>query len=274
MNFNGSRLGFWFRPQSRISRTKVLVFYDPTTYYVGPTGTVFQNFYTQGDVNPETDIWPNIQSREIAAGYQPELVIGYENLPADMNVYSHVWDIGYVSPYLQPYWYSNPWTDPTNKLTTFIQDGGSMFMLGENIALNSPGSYPELTRWETITSFLTQIGANQGPTNIQMNPVFFGFVTCMIKPDFLIANNNNMVEFAAPGSWLDTGTDGNGNPTGISMTTPAVGGQAYPAAMWETGSLSNAPAGAIISVLDVNFLTDAFLQNDFIDNIIASLMQR
>jgi hypothetical protein len=58
------------------------------------------------------------------------------------------------------------------------------------------------------------------------------------------------------------------------MTTPAVGGQAYPAAMWETGSLSNAPAGAIISVLDVNFLTDAFLQNDFIDNIIASLMQR
>jgi len=235
MNFNGSRLGFWFRPQSRITRTKVLVFYDPTTYYVGPTGTVFQNFYnTQGDVNPETDIWPNIQNREIAAGYQPELVIGYENLPADMNVYSHVWDI----------------------------------------ALNRPGSYPELTRWETITSFLTQIGANQGPTNIQIDPLFFGGVTSIVKPDFLIANNNNMVEFAAPGSWLDTGTDTNGNPTGVAMTTPGIGGQAYPAAMWETGSLSNAPAGAIISVLDVNFLTDAFLQNDFIDNIIASLMQR
>lgn len=267
MNFNGSRLGFWFRPQSRITRTKVLVFYDPTTYVVGATGTVFQNYYTQGDVNPETDIWPNIQSREIAAGYQPELVIGYENLPADMNVYSHVWDIGYASPYLEPYWYSNPWTDPTNKLTTFIQDGGSMFMLGENVALNRPGSYPELTRWETITSFLTSLGANQGPTNIQINPVYFGDVTCTVKPEFLIANNNNTVSFPAPGSWLDIGA-------GTEMTTPFDGLQAYPAAMWQTGSLSNAQAGAIISVLDINFLTSAYLQVDFIDNIIASLMQR
>jgi hypothetical protein len=58
------------------------------------------------------------------------------------------------------------------------------------------------------------------------------------------------------------------------MIAPSFGVLPMPAAMWVTGSLPNAPAGAIMSILDVNFLTNTYLQVDFIDNIIASLMQR
>jgi hypothetical protein len=264
MNFGGSRLGFWFRPPSRITKTKVLVFYDPTTYvYSG--GGVYNDFYNPeyGTPDPATAIYPNIQSREIAAGYEPELIVGYDNLPADMSIYSHVWDIGYVSPYS-----INPLTDPTSKLTTFLQGGGSMFMLGENSGLNQPGPSPELTRWSTIKEFLNVLGANTGqPTVLSMDPTYYGIITSTVKPEFLIANNNNIVTLYAPGGWLNINQ-------GTTMTTPLTGGNAYPSVMWETGSLPNATTGAIISVLDVDFLTTDFLQVDFIDNIIASLMQR
>jgi hypothetical protein len=245
MNFNGSRLGFWFRPPSRITKTKVLVFYDPTTY-VAYGGGVYNDFYNY-DVDPATGIYPIIQSREIAAGYDPELIVGYDNLPEDMSIYSHIWDIGYASPYS-----NNPLTDPTSKLTTFLQGGGSMFMLGENVGLNQPGPSPELTRWSTIKEFLNVLGANTDqPTVLSIDPTYYGIITSTIKPEFLIANNNNIVTLYAPGGWLDINQ-------GTAMTTPLTGGPAYPAVMWETGSLPNATTGAIISVLDVNFLTTGF----------------
>jgi hypothetical protein len=92
MNFNGSRLGFWFRPPSRITKTKVLVFYDPTTYVADGEG-VYNDFYNY-DVDPATGIYPIIQSREIAAGYDPELIIGYDNLPEDIvNKMKSVYDV-------------------------------------------------------------------------------------------------------------------------------------------------------------------------------------
>lgn len=264
MNFGGSRLGFWFRPPNRTTKTKVLVFYDTTTYVYsqGGGGIIYDNFYNY-DVDPATEIYPNIESREIAAGYDPELIVGYDNLPEDMSIYSHIWDIGYASPYN-----INPLTDPTSKLTTFLQQGGSMFILGENVALNQPGPSPELTRWSTIEEFLNVLGANTGePTVVQISNTYYGVITSTVKPEFLIANNNNVVTFMAPGSWLDINQ-------GTTMTTPLTGGPASPSVMWETGTLTNARPGAIISVLDINFLTTAFLEVDFIDNIIASLIQR
>jgi hypothetical protein len=262
MNFGGSRLGFWFRPPSRITKTKVLVFYDPTTY-VYTDDTVYDDWYNYVDVNPATGIYPNIESREIAAGYEPELIVGYENLPADMSIYSHIWDIGYASPYN-----INPLTDPSAKISTFLQGGGSMFMLGENVGLNQPGPTPQYTRWTTIEDFLDLMGANTGqPTTVQIGTAYYSNVSCTVKPEFLIANNNNIVNFSAPGSWLDINS-------GIEMIAPSFGVLPMPAAMWVTGSLPNAPAGAIMSILDVNFLTNTYLQVDFIDNIIASLMQR
>jgi hypothetical protein len=112
------------------------------------------------------------------------------------------------------------------------------------------------------------MGANAGqPTTVQISTAYYSNVSCTVSPEFLIANNNNIVGFSAPGSWLDINQ-------GTEMIISSFGASPMPAAMWTTGSLPNALSGAIISVLDINFLTGTYLEADFIDNIIASLMQR
>jgi hypothetical protein len=98
-------------------------------------------------------------------------------------------------------------------------------------------------------------------------------VTSIIKPQFLIANNNNIFSIGWPGSYGVVGGGAIGG--GTYMTEPGdPGAPAYSSVMWTTGTLSNAPLGAIISVLDVNFVTAEYAQYDYIDNIIASLNQR
>lgn len=267
MNFKGSRLGFWFKyplglPNRSTDTKKVLVFYDPYTYVYIPNntgGTVYNNYYTM-DVDPGTEVWPLLQQREIAAGFEPELIVGYDNLPADMTQYAHIWDIGYASPYL-----TNPTLDPTNLLLGYLQAGGAMFMLGENAALNQSSFIgPEQNRDFTISNFLNQAG---GGNSIQESNNDYNYsVNATIEPEFLIANNNNLVAFSRPGTFIYYGT-------GTPMSTAYVSGE-YVAVMWKTGSLSNAPRGAVISVLDINFITIYGPQVDFIDNLIASLNQR
>ena len=272
MNFGAARLGFWFRNVDRASKSKkVLVFYDPWTYvaiaqYDPNDGSimyaVINNWYDY-DVNPGNQVWPTLRDREIANGFEPELVVGYDNLPADMSQYAHIWDIGYCSPYA-----SNPTFNPTSTLQSYIVGGGAMFMLGENISLNQtfPGELPDYTRDNTITVFLGLLGSGI----ITMSQVDVPSATTIIQPQFLIVNNNNTLKTNRPGAYIGFGT-------GTAMTTPTITtaiDSAYPAIMWTTGKLTNAPLGAIISVLDINFLVGGDIQADFIDNLIASLNQR
>ena len=128
MNFGGSRLGFWFRPVDRgLKSKKVLVFYDPLTNM--PANPEYQyNYYDSGDPRPQYELWPVIEAREIALGFQPELCTSFADLALlNLNEYSHVWDIGYATPYV-----TNP-DNPTAQLTSYMQQGGAMFLLGENI---------------------------------------------------------------------------------------------------------------------------------------------
>ena len=65
--------------------------------------------------------------------------------------------------------------------------------------------------------------------------------------------------------------------TNYGTGTPIASGSYGPSAVvWKTGSLSNAPAGAIVSVLDINFIVNpaygsnyngAQWQPNFVDNI-------
>jgi hypothetical protein len=259
MNFKGSRLGFWFKyplglPDRGVFTKKVLVFYDPYTYVDDGEGTIVNNWYDI-DVNPSTDVWPLLQEREIAAGFEPELIVGYDNLPADMTQYAHIWDIGYASPYID-----NPTLDPTNLLTAYLQAGGAMFMLGENASLNQGAGD---NRDYTISTFLQQCGSG---SVVESNIDYNYALNATVEPEFLIANNNNLITYLRPGTFTSIGT-------GTPMSTEYAAG-AYVAVMWKTGSLSNATRGAVISVLDINFITIVGPQVDFIDNLIASLNQR
>lgn len=247
--FTASRLGFWFRyplqPDRRLATNRVLVFYD--NYTQGPEGQT--NYYnTSGDVNPLTAIWPTIRDQELSLGMQPELVVGYSNLPADLTQYAHLWDIGYASPYV-----GNPTLDPTSLLLNYLSLGGAMFMLGENANFG--------VRDDAIDNFVTAAGGG----SITRSSTDYNFsVTATVEPEFLLANNNNSVTFSRPGTFTALGT-------GTAIST-AFTGTEYPAVCWKTGSLSNTPRGAVTAILDVNiFVPGPNLQPDFIDNISLTL---
>lgn len=249
MNFGGSRLGFWFRnPDRGLRSKKVLVFYDPLTY--GPGGvTDYYNY----DVNPATQVWPVIQAREIALGFQPELCSSFAALASiNLNDYAHLWDIGYATPYT-----TNP-NNPTVQLSNYIKQGGAMFMLGENIYFQ--------TRDTTIDVFVNGLGG--GAVSQTTDASYYASIPCTVQPEFLLANSNNAITFNAPGAF-----DNNGTGTTIAVST--VPGLPLPTAVcWKTGSLSLAPTGSIVSVLDINFFAGGNYNPDFIDNLSLILNQK
>jgi len=247
--FSASRLGFWFRyplqPDRRLATNRVLVFYD--NYTQGPGGQT--NYYnTGGDVNPGTDVWPTIRDQEISLGMQPELIVGYNNLPSDLTQYAHLWDIGYASPYI-----GNPTLNPTSLLLNYLSLGGAMFMLGENANFGA--------RDDAISNFINAAGG--GSIVRSLNDYNYS-VTATVEPEFLRANNDNSVVFNRPGTFTAVG---NGTPMSTAFTSTE-----YPAVCWETGSLGNAVKGAVTAVLDINiFVAGPGLQPDFIDNLSLTL---
>lgn len=245
MNFGGSRLGFWFRyplglPDRALSTKNVLVFYEDNGSY--------------NEADPATDLWPVIRDQEISLGMNPEFIIGYDNLPADLTKYSHIWDIGYNSPYV-------PGThDPSSKLLSYLQGGGGFFMLGEN-----SGFFP---RDNTIDTFIGLAGGGSVTYDISLDPLVNYLV--FVETEFLIENQDNFLPLTAPGFFTTIGT---GTPMTSSPFVPPT--LIYPAVCWKTGSLTNAPKGAITSVLDVNFILAGGFQNlNFVNNIILTMNQR
>jgi hypothetical protein len=242
MPIGGGRLGFFYLQDRGMVSKKSLVFYDPLTN--GPGGDT--NYYASGDVTP-AEVYAVIQTREAALGFTTTFVQSYSALQSyNLSEYAHIWDVGYASPYA-----SNP-DDPTAQLTTYLQDGGAMFILGENSNFE--------VRDTTIDDFLTALG---GGTVVISNSDFNYAVDTTMDPQFLLANNNNIARFSRPGGFTSIGT-------ATAMTTQFTNG-VYVAAMWKTTSLSEAPRGAVVSVLDVNFLVGSGIDTDFIDNVIYSM---
>jgi hypothetical protein len=246
MNFAGSRLGFWFRPADRGLKSKrVLVFYDPLTNM--PFNSEYRyNYYDSGDPRPAVDLWPVIEAREIALGFEPELCTSFADLAGlNLNDYAHLWDIGYATPYT-----TNP-NNPTAQLTSYMQQGGALFLLGENIYFQP--------RDTTIDDFVMGLGG--GTVSQTTNPAYYNSIPCVVQPEFLLANTNNSITFNAPGAFDNWGT-------GTTIAVSTSPGLPLPTAIcWKTGSLSGAPAGAIVSVLDINFLVIPDINQNFIDNI-------
>lgn len=244
MFYGINKLGFGFLQPDRGYKKTAIVFYDPLT--AGPGGNT--NYYASGAINPATDIYPVIEAREAALGFNSILVNSYtELLTYNLFDYAHIWDIGYASPYT-----TNP-NDPTNSLYTYLQSGGSMFILGENSNFG--------VRDNAIDDFITNLGGG----NIVRSTTDYSrsSIEVTVNSKFLLANSNNKVTFARPGTFMSIGN-------GTAMSVPFVNGE-YVAVMWETGSLSGASAGAIISVLDLNVFVGRFRNLDFIDNILISM---
>lgn len=248
MNFGAARLGFWFRQVDRSYKKRILCFYDPLTN--GPGGNT--DYYSGPDRNPDTDLYPVIQARGTALGFEVDLVSSYSVLNnTDLSIYSQIWDLGYASPYSP-----NP-NDPTTKLTQYVQSGGAMFILGENSAFQP--------RDNAIGQFLGLLGGGSG---IQEGTIDFNYSrTLTIKNEFLLENNTNQVAFARPGVFTNFGF---GTPMTV-QAFPITGELHYPAVMWKTGSLTVAPIGTVMSILDLNFIVGVYQNLAFVDNLIFCL---
>jgi len=244
--FGASRLGFRFSQGDRGVIKDTIVFYDPLT--LGPGGNT--DYYNSGDINPATQLWPKIRDREIALGFTPRFVTSYAELATlDLTQYAHLWDIGYASPYA-----SNP-TNPTTQLTNYLVDGGALLILGENSFFG--------VRDDAIDTFVTGLGAG---TVTRSTTEYYWATDENVQPEFLQANFDDVVTFSRPGTFSTYGT-------GTPITTPFIADE-YVAVMWKTGSLSAAERGAVISILDINFITDNFYNPNFIDNMCICLNRK
>ena len=204
--------------QDRNKTGKVLITYE--TYYP-----------TNGPM-----IVTNITASELSLG-NTTTVLTYSALPADLSEYDHIWDIG-LSDGTQPLL-------PAAKFTTYLQQGGGLFILGEHAGFN--------TRNGDLASFITGLGGG----NIQTSNDYCNS-NLIVESEFLIANNRSTWQPPTSGRFSSIGTgtpitrDLNVNPTfGTTGTTGH-------AVVWKTGSLSLAPKGAIVVVLEINFLSDYY----------------
>jgi hypothetical protein len=178
----------------------------------------------------------SISAREIELG-KSVTVLTYANLPPSLSSYSHIWDIDFITDQLPSVY---------TKYTTYLQGGGAIFILGEN------NNSVFTARNNSLATFISSVGGG----SITFDPNFPSvFAPCKMDNQFLLENSNSPVGFDAVGRFTSIGSG-----TNITTTTAVItnGIYTYPigtggnSVVWKTGSLTNAPKGAIVSVLDVN----------------------
>lgn len=183
----------------------------------------------------------NVRVREEAAGFTVTTMGTYADfLNESLAKYAHIWDLGYntvIPPLVQA------------KYIDYLQNGGAAFMMGENSGFQS--------RNDSVCSLIGAAGGGVVTTGGNA-----GIITVPIVPEFLLVNSTPSVTFNAPAGFTARGT-GTAITTGLTC-----------AVMWKTRSLSNCVKGALVMILDVNFLQTAYLQSDFVHNLIAMLNRK
>ncbi|MBF9266036.1 IPTL-CTERM sorting domain-containing protein [Paracidovorax cattleyae] len=162
-------------------------------------------------------------------------VLPSSQLPASLSAYQQVWDLGYNQSIGGTY---------RDQLAYYVQNGGNLFLMGEN-----PGAAP--TRNPAIVGFLNSLGAG----SVVINGYGPGNET--LASWFLLNNRMTAVTFSGSGTFAAVG---NGRCISSGCT----------AADWPRGSLTNAPQGKVISVLDTNFLDAGYLQSAFVANLVEN----
>jgi len=150
-----------------------------------------------------------------------------DGLPVDLSQYKQVWDIRF----------SNNWALTSSDeaaYLSFLQGGGGMFLMGENAGF--------MTRNNSIFDFIMQAGGGSlGFDNT-------GSDAQAVCSPFTGPNAVSSINYAAAGYF-------NGMGTGQWITGPscaaASGGSGI---AFGVGSLANASAGALTTILDVNFM--------------------
>lgn len=219
-----------------------------------------------------SDIQPAITLVEQGLGNTTDTINLYSLLPDDLSIYDHIWDVDVLTDQLT--------VQNNTKYTNYLKQGGALFILGEN------KGFP--TRDNDLAIFITGLGGG----TVEFDATFPRFTptTCDVDSEFLLANNISTVGFNWVGRFSNIGTGspitrlkyaipvGQGSNFNPLVTTNGtlydINPTEYPvgttgnAVVWKTGSLSQAPKGAIVVVLDINFIiTPGYNGSDFMANI-------
>lgn len=160
-----------------------------------------------------------------------------------LSSYDQIWDIRFAN--------SSPLTATDQAAyTAYLQGGGKMFVMGENNSF--------ITRNNSILAWLNTLGGG-ALTFVNSNST-----QTVESPFNATPNAMTTVTYAMPGGVTTPGS-------GQWITYDDVYNSGGAAVAWPTGTLTNAPAGSLSVVLDVNFMMNppdissannpAFLQN-------------
>lgn len=222
-------------PDRSVTKSKkVLILSDPNS--VDPDRYI-------NDVHLE-DLASSLETIETNLGMIPTIMVSYADFEAltDIQIaeYAHIWDIGYDTLIT---------TNAGTKFLTYLSGGGAIFLLGENVAF--------IDRDGSLVNIITSAGGG----SITIGSMAAIEIQATVEPQFRVENQTPTVTFANPGVFTTIG----------SGTILSQSSEGTHAAVWKTGSLSNALTGAVVSVLDINFLVSPYVQQDFIDNLSITL---
>jgi hypothetical protein len=167
-------------------------------------------------------ITTNLNTLQLAVGNTTTIV---SDVPASFAGFNQVWDIRFSN--------NQPLTSgDISQYVSFMQGGGRMFVMGEN--QNFPA------RNDSVLALISAAGGGSLTFVIPSS-------TQTVLPPFTGPNPipGNTINYSAPGGVTSPGTgqfmtvDGAGRGTGIAFGP---------------GTLSNAPAGTLTVVFDVNFM--------------------
>ncbi len=181
-----------------------------------------------------------------AAGNTVTYVNAGDPLP-DLSSFSQVWDISFKD--------SIPSSD-SNAYLSYLQGGGAIFLLGEHYHSSNTGN---IDRHNSLITFIDSAGG--GTTSISGND----FSSQIVNSDLQTPNTITTVSYGGAGLYSTIGS-------GKCLTSKNA--NACSAIAFDVGTLTNAPNGSLVSVLDVNFLdTDGSYGRPLLtENIIAYLL--
>jgi len=168
----------------------------------------------------------NLQALHLAVGNTVTIT---SDIPVSLAGYSQVWDIGFSN--------SAALTAADQSLYLgFLQGGGGLFLMGENSGF--------MTRNNSIFSLISAAGGGS-----------IGFSgscgsTQTVHAPFTGPNAVATVNYAAPGCF-----DGKGTGDWITSVAGDLTGAGV---AFGVGDLANAAAGALTSILDVNFMQNFY----------------
>jgi len=178
------------------------------------------------EVGTTSALTANLQALHLAVGNTVTIV---DSLLADISGYSQVWDVRFFNAAALDSAAQNTYID-------YLGNGGGLFLMGENSSF--------MDRNNSVLELIELLGGG----DLGFNSCFDGTQT--VHAPFTGPNAVSEVTYAASGCFMDNGT-------GQWITSRADGSMGSGVA-FGVGSLSNAMAGALTTILDVNFMMNQF----------------